>query len=45
MRPAEASHKASMKSRVAPNVVCLKRGEEGGESSNSGLIGGGLKAL
>ena len=37
VNPEEASHRASMKSRVAPKVLCLRRGEEGGEhTSGSG---------
>ena len=37
VKPDEASHKASMKSRVAPKVLCLRRGEEGGDmTSGSG---------
>ena len=30
VRPALASHRASMKSRVAPKVLCRSLGEEGG---------------
>jgi len=37
VRPEEASHRASMKSRVAPKVLCLRRGDEGGDmTSGSG---------
>ena len=33
--PAEASHRASMKSNVAPKVVCRSLGEEGGDRMDS----------
>ena len=37
VKPEEASHRASMKSRVAPKVLCLRRGDEGGDiTSGSG---------
>ena len=37
VKPEEASHRASMKSRVAPKVLRLRRGEEGGDiTSGSG---------
>lgn len=37
VRPDEASHRASMKSRVAPNVLWRRRGEDGGSDSASRL--------
>lgn len=37
VKPDEASQRASMKSRVAPKVLCLRRGDEGGDiTSGSG---------
>ena len=37
VRPEEASQRASMKSRVAPKVLCLRRGDDGGDmTSGSG---------
>lgn len=37
VKPDDASQRASMKSRVAPKVLCRRRGEEGGDiTSGSG---------
>lgn len=37
VKPEEASHSASMKSRVAPKVLCRRRGDDGGDiTSGSG---------
>ena len=42
VKPEEASQRASMKSRVAPKVLCLRRGEDGGDmTSGSGETAAG----